>query len=353
MATNDSELRFAIVIPVYNGENFLEQAIQSALAQRRPADEIIILDDASTDNTPAILDRYANLGYTGLSVHRLCRRENAAQAWNEAIRRSSADFVVVLAHDDQLHEQFLQEAEQALRSNPQLDLFISGVDHIDGQGRQLRSGLISVSEFKLPGIVSNESFLDRFTSGGQFFLPSATLFRRTLFENLDGFDSRLRVAYDWDFFLRAGVCATIYLSDRALASYRTHETQSIVGHGRKDNGDSDALFAKLPQLGDRLTVRQRVYLVANMCDFLRRFATRSVLDPEMSTEDVVAARRQIAAQLDSWRSSDNPYSRYVPSTPSHWRQKIMWTCASFPLSIRIARLFLNVPKYPRRLVSIS
>lgn len=53
-------LTFSIVIPTYNGSDYIEQALQSALAQTRPADEIIVSDDNSTDATLEICRKYAD-----------------------------------------------------------------------------------------------------------------------------------------------------------------------------------------------------------------------------------------------------------------------------------------------------
>ena len=329
---------FAVVIPVYNGADFLSQAIDSSLAQCLPADEIIILDDASTDATSTILGQYAQQFGERLRIERLSQRELAAEAWNQVVRRSSAEFVVVLAHDDLLHVDFLARAEHAIEEFPYLDLFISGTDIIDAKGMHQRTSLISDSRFALPGLIPREKFLDKFTCSGQFFLPSGTLFSRSLFERLGGFDPRIRVAYDWDFFLRAGSFANIYISDRALASYRHHEAQSIVGHTKKDNGDSDVIFDKLPRMGEHLSGSQRLCLVRNMCDFLRRFATSLVIDPSVPANEVVATRRQIAGKIQSWRTASNPFAKYVRTTPTHWRQQLMWLCASRRTSVHVARL---------------
>lgn len=331
---------FAIVIPVYNGANFLAESIDSALAQARPADEIVILDDASTDDTPEIIDRYAQQVGERLHTVRLTQRVPAAEAWNQAVLKSAADYVVILAHDDLLHPDFLEHAESVIRETPNIDLFICGVEIIDEKGVRQRSNLISGTNFEVPGLVSNRAFLDRFTSNGQFFLPSATLLKRLLFDRLGGFDPKIRVAYDWEFYLRAGTCASIYLSDLALASYRIHSSQSIAMHTRKDNGDSDVIFDKLPRIGEQFTRLQRTMLVQNMCDFLRRFATRVIMDSSISEDEVVSTRRGIADRLESWRSGNSPYAQYVSVRPGHWRQKLMWACAGNARFVKVARLLL-------------
>lgn len=332
---------FAIAIPVYNGAAHLRLALASAITQTRAADEIVALDDASTDETAAILREHAG---SGVTVHRLDDRRPAPQAWNEAVRQTSSQFVVVLAHDDLLHANFLEEAERAIISFPQTDLFIAQHELIDGVGahRIVRQG--KRSGFGAAGPISNRDFLDRFTRVGQFFLPSATVFGRALFDRLGGFDPHIRVAYDWDFFLRAGAAANVYIDDRALVSYRIHSQQSIAAHTREDNGDSDAIFRKLPELGMSLSEKQKRWLVENMCDFLRRFATWPLTDEGVAPSRVIENRDRIARKLEDWKRSSNPYAKYVRAVPRHWRQWIVWNFSRRPSGIRLARTVLKAAR---------
>jgi hypothetical protein len=154
--------------------------------------------------------------------------------------------VVILVHDDVPYPDFLERAELAIRQFPNIDLFISGVEVIDDKGVRQHTKLILDPVFEVPGLISNKRFLDRLTSNLQFFLPSTALLRRSPFERLGGCDPQIRVAYDWEFYLRAITCVTIYLSNLALASYRIHGAQSMAMHTRKHIGNSDVIFGKLP-----------------------------------------------------------------------------------------------------------
>ncbi|HEX4053931.1 MAG TPA: glycosyltransferase family A protein [Tepidisphaeraceae bacterium] len=312
----------SVVIPVYNGQEYIAKAVDSALAQTRPAAEIVILDDASTDGTSEILKRYADR--REIRFLKLEQRIPAAAAWNAVIRSSSAPFFLVLAHDDEIDPPFLESAERELLQNPDADLVVFSYRVIDRLGQLLGETLVT-RDFESPGPIEKQAFLNRF-SRGQFFLPSFVVTRRTSFDDLGGLDVRLKVAYDWDFYLRAGLGSRIVLSDKILGSYRTHETQSINAHKTRDNGDNDIIFSKLPELDGRLSEWQLAEIVRRMCDFVRRFATSGILNSKTSSTELVEMRRSIEKKLRDWKNSSSPVARFVTMEPSMWRQKIVWNC---------------------------
>ena len=153
----------------------------------------------------------------------------------------------------------------------------------------------------------------------------------------------------------------IYASDRLLMSYRVHPTQSIAAHTHEDNGDSDILFDKLPELWTHLSTLQKGWLIDNMCNFLRRFATWRIVDPSLKASEVAAVRRTVANQLERWRTSNNPFAQYVRLAPTHWRQWIIWNCCRTAVGVYLTRLVLDVsgrmgnagPRPPAKAISRS
>lgn len=88
-------MTITVIIPVYNAEPFIRGCVESVLAQSRPADEIIVVDDGSTDGTPGILDEFRDR-VTVLD------QENAGRsaARNRAIKVAQGDYVAFLDADD-------------------------------------------------------------------------------------------------------------------------------------------------------------------------------------------------------------------------------------------------------------
>ena len=196
----------SVIIPVFNGARFLEEAIQSVLAQKIEPLEIIIVDDGSTDDLAAVMRR--------LPVDvRYFRQENAgaAAARNRGIRDASGELIAFLDVDDLWPAQNLTDLRDLLIADPSLD-----VVHGRAQLTQYRAG--EVGEYLgNPG----ESFSGYIGAG---------LYRRRAFEQVGLFDQELRYGEDSDWFNRA---AEINLKIRRIGAVtlyvRRHDANMTRG----------------------------------------------------------------------------------------------------------------------------
>jgi len=174
-------MQFSVLIPVYNGERFLSEAIDSALGQKRPANEIVVYDDGSTDASVRIAESYG-------SRIRLVRGTNGpsgfVNGWNKALACASCDFLSILHQDDVLYPHFLGEVESALLQYPDVRHVFAVCDHIDEHSRAtavfppmperlvrytfseyVRAYQQSYGEFphihRCPGVVTHRSIFER------------------------------------------------------------------------------------------------------------------------------------------------------------------------------------------------
>ncbi len=109
----------SVVIPTFNRVYLLERTLDSVLAQTLPADEIIIVDDGSTDNTVSILkSRYSEVE---LSMIRFIEQDNhgVSAARNAGIATAKHEWIALLDSDDVWHEDKLQKQMQALENAPE------------------------------------------------------------------------------------------------------------------------------------------------------------------------------------------------------------------------------------------
>jgi glycosyltransferase involved in cell wall biosynthesis len=103
--------RYAVVIPAYNRADLIARAVESALRQERPPDEIIVVDDGSTDDTSAALGRF------GSAVTYLRKEhEGVSTARNLGVAHSNADFVAFLDSDDFWDEGHLRRVDAAIEA---------------------------------------------------------------------------------------------------------------------------------------------------------------------------------------------------------------------------------------------
>ena len=130
------QMTIAAVIPLYNGGDFVEEAIQSVLKQTRPADEVIVVDDGSTDDGPSKVERL-----TAQHPITLLRKENGGQssARNMAIRHAQSEYIAFLDQDDIWYDDHLAILAQAFSDSQLKDLGVvyGNIDLVDRQGRMI------------------------------------------------------------------------------------------------------------------------------------------------------------------------------------------------------------------------
>lgn len=190
----------SVIIPVYNGERYLAEAVHSILAQTVPTLEIIVVDDGSTDGTARVAQRF---GDAVCYVYQPNRGPAAAR--NRGLERARGEIVAFLDADDLWREGKLACQCARLEADPTLDIVLGHTQFVQHE----------------PGpdagpVPTGEPY-------PQFFLGGA-LFRRSAFTRVGGFDESLLCCEDWDWFLRAydmGVAMRMF--PEVVLHYRRHE----------------------------------------------------------------------------------------------------------------------------------
>jgi glycosyltransferase involved in cell wall biosynthesis len=109
-------LTVSVVITCHNYGRYLRECLESILAQERPADEILVVDDASTDESPAIVAEYADHGvrYERVEFRDACR------SYNHGIAASSGDLIAYVDADNSLTPRFISTLAARLEADPDL-----------------------------------------------------------------------------------------------------------------------------------------------------------------------------------------------------------------------------------------
>lgn len=128
----------SIGMPVYNGEKYIRQALDSLLAQDYENFELIISDNASTDQTPAICREYAA---RDRRIRYFRNEQNMGANWNfqRVLNLSSAKYFMWAAHDDMWDSNYVSECLDTLEQNPEAVLCCALLRFIDQDGNQLPS----------------------------------------------------------------------------------------------------------------------------------------------------------------------------------------------------------------------
>lgn len=201
----------SIIIPVYNGANFLRTAIESAINQTYSNVEIIVVNDGSTDNgaSEEIALKYPNVRYL--------KKENGgvASALNFGIINSKGQWIYWLSHDDMYSPTRIQDDMEFIAHNKEAKALYSDFYKIDDSG-----AIFDVAKFKIDKIVSVRQVLEQ---NGMHFC--AITLHRSIFDEVGVFNERnwtmqdvemvIRIARDF-FFYKVG--PNINTSVRALPS---------------------------------------------------------------------------------------------------------------------------------------
>lgn len=339
----------SVVIPVYNGAQYIGETLRSCSSQDSSFDEIVIVDDASSDSTYDIA-KQAIFEDARVSLHRLESRVPAPSAWNSAVSFSVSDYVIICAHDDVLDTDFCSRSREILARHPNADMIVFPHRTIDSDGRLLESFAGKLAEGTFRGVVSGMTCLSEFCLNGQFFLPGGVVMRRKLFDRIGGFDDRLIVAYDWGFLLRA--CAyseLIFFDEEPRWSYRLHSAQSINRHVAQDNGDSDTAFMTLHEWAPFLDDHQRRDIVNNMQDFNENILSAQIRDKSIVSREIVILREAIGEKMRRWKRADLPQSVYVRAYPRKWARKLVWLLSKSRIGVDALRWGLAQNSAPKTL----
>ena len=209
-------LTISAVIPLYNGASYIEECLNSVFNQTLPPHEVIVVDDGSTDDGPAIVERFALT-----RPITLLRKPNGGQssARNYGIAHSTGQLIALLDQDDAWYPNHLTELSKPFRRPryPALGWVYSNLDEVDERGKMVSRDCLQ----KAAHVIHPKRDLTHCLKADMFILPSATVMSRAAFDAVGGFDERLVGFEDDDLFLRmfrAGY-DNIYLA-KAMTKWR-------------------------------------------------------------------------------------------------------------------------------------
>jgi len=209
----------AVVIAARNAADFLEAALASLEAQTRPADEVIIYDDGSSDGTAGMARAFADR-IKGLRVVEGETSLGIAAARNRANSMVTADFIAVLDADDLFHPETIERYGEFLSGNP-------GADLLYADTQVFRTSTTQGRRRCYPRFKNNRSAIRR-TLGSPLlpFKHSSMVYRRTAMAAVGGYDETLPIKVDIDLFLRfCSVRRVIAKLDWPASFHRRHSQQ--------------------------------------------------------------------------------------------------------------------------------
>ena len=233
------ESKVSIVVPAYNAAEFLEDTLESAIAQTHKNIEVLVIDDGSQDSTAEVAGRFS-------PPVRVIRTENqgVAMARNTGIKEATGDFIAFLDADDlwepdklRLQLNRIDDVHRLVYSNT-LSFGTESLANMNISGGEL-----------LPSGEIREQLIQR-----NFIPTSSVLMDRQIALEIGGFNPEIPVCDDWDCWLRALALTRARYVDQPLVRYRVHP--SSLGSNIKKRMDGslmviDAALASLDATGPR------------------------------------------------------------------------------------------------------
>lgn len=213
----------SVLIPTYNGEDYLASALDSIIAQSDRQIECIVIDDGSNDSTLSIIDAYRDR----LPL-RLVKRErygNWVANTNYALTIARADYICFLHQDDLWLKDRLKIMAEAIATYPKASLYLHSSLFIDTEGKPL--GIWQCPLPSYPNVVSAELMMERLLVQNFIAIP-APIFKREVALSIGGLNEELWYTADWDFWLKLAAKGDTIYHPQPLAAFRVHPNSQTI-----------------------------------------------------------------------------------------------------------------------------
>jgi glycosyltransferase involved in cell wall biosynthesis len=279
----------SIITPTYNREKFLPAAIDSVLNQTYKNFELIIVDDGSTDNTPALMVTYLEKD----SRIKYLQQANQGQsvARNYALSIANGDFICFLDSDNYWPEDKLERSIRAFESHPEVDIVYGDCITIDEQGNELHRNNMRRHSGNIAALLLKDNFVSMNT----------TMTRRKCFDEMGGMSGKRRVADDYDLWLKFSARFQFLYIPEFLAYYRVMENQISTNKKLRFDTNEKIILDFLEAYPDRLSSKQKKEgLCAFYCRKARHYAG---VDKSEAYGALLSAIKINPFSKDLWRTA--------------------------------------------------
>lgn len=212
---NSSQIEISVITPVYNGESFIRETVNSILnLAPKTGFEYIVVNDGSTDGTLQILEEYVN-------QINLITQPNSGEssAVNTGIAAALGKYLVVISADDPLFTPKLFEGvREFFDENPEVSAWYPDWRMIDQQGELIR--IVTPKEYTKENLVGRAICL----------AGPGTFFRRDMGVKIGGREKKWRYVADYDFWLRLSDLGPLRKRNELVGQWRQHEASTTTSH---------------------------------------------------------------------------------------------------------------------------
>jgi len=209
------------IVPSYNHADYVVDAVASVLNQTAPVREVIVVDDASTDDG---LLRLRQFDDPRLRIITLERNAGGSEALNIGIRASASPLIAICNSDD-LWEPTKLERQIPWLADPNIGAVFTDVSWIGAYGEELTDRGEADEVFRVKNR-SRHAWIKALVENGNCFCHPSVLIRRSVYDKVGLYDNRLRQLPDYKMWLALLMQAEFHVLDEKLVRFRIHENTS-------------------------------------------------------------------------------------------------------------------------------
>ncbi len=219
-----------VIVPCYNYARYLRECVESVLSQSGPSVRVLIIDDASTDNTAEVASELSKQDQRVVFLQHSVNRGHIA-TYNEGIDWTSAKYLLLLSADDCLVPGALDRATTLMEKYPNVGLVFGNAIEVDELGQTCYTDAVPCSNSER--ILTSQEFFR--LSGARNIVPTPTaVVRTTLQKAVGGYRTELPHAGDMEMWLRLAAHASVGFVKMPQAVYRQHGTNMSLSYMSHD-----------------------------------------------------------------------------------------------------------------------
>lgn len=213
-------VRVSVVMPSYNHERFIAQAIDSILCQTMSDLELVVVDDCSRDNSNAIIASINDPRLRHVALH---ENVGACEAMNIAISHCTGEYIAVCNSDDVWEKHKLKRQLALIETMPEVGAVFSDVTWINDDGKELKGAELPqfANVFAQPNR-SRFGWIRNLIESGNCLCHPSVLIRRKVYDTLGTYNNMLRQLPDLDMWLRVVQAYEIHVMRDRLVRFRIH-----------------------------------------------------------------------------------------------------------------------------------
>ena len=218
--------RVSVVMPAYNDERYVAEAIQSVLDQTYQEFELVITDNGSSDGTANVIKSFQDPRIRLLS---LAKNRGHCGGMNNSVNAAQGEFLALLNSDDAFYPDKLEKQVKFLDENPHVGIVFSYAEIIDKDSQDFKGESAYKGIFDRPNQENRFGWLRNFFLNDNCLCHPSALIRKRCQEDIGLFDERFALLLDLDYWIRMCLKYQIHILPERLTKFRVHESQGSAG----------------------------------------------------------------------------------------------------------------------------